>query len=252
MLRTTRVLIAALGLVLLFGTGAFAEKTYINGIDANYPPFAYVDKNGEPAGFDVDSLNWIAKKLGFKVEHRPMEWSTIVQSVLSNKIDMVYSGMTITPERAAKVNFSEPYYSVANVYAAKKGSGLTVDKIQHDKVRLGVQSGTPQVEWLKEHMGKEGWNFTLKFYDSAPLAFQDVMNGRIQAVAMDAAPVNDAIGRGLPLAVIDTFGDHEDFGVAINKDNAELLDLINKGIKLLKADPYWEVLKEKHLKGGNH
>ena len=56
MLRTTRVLIAALGLVLLFGTGAFAEKTYINGIDANYPPFAYVDKNGEPAGFDVDSL----------------------------------------------------------------------------------------------------------------------------------------------------------------------------------------------------
>lgn len=252
MLRTTRVLIAAIGLVLMFGTGAFAEKTYINGIDANYPPFAYVDKNGEPAGFDVDSLNWIAKKLGFKVVHKPMEWSTIVQSVLSNKIDMVYSGMSITPERSEKVNFSVPYWTVAQVFVAKKGSGLTVDKVFNDKVRLGVQSGTSEATWLKDNQAKEGWNFTTRYYDSAPLAFQDVLNGRIQAAAMDIAPADDAINRGLPLEIVGEFGESENFGVAVNKDNPELLALINKGIKMLMADPYWEVLKEKHLKGKSH
>ena len=45
-----------------------AGKHLINGIDANYPPFAYVDETGKPAGFDVDSMNWIAKKMGFTVE----------------------------------------------------------------------------------------------------------------------------------------------------------------------------------------
>ncbi|MCG8531569.1 MAG: ABC transporter substrate-binding protein [Desulfovibrionales bacterium] len=252
MLRTTRVLMLALGLVLMFGTGAFAEKTYINGIDANYPPFAYVDKNGEPAGFDVESLNWIADKLGFKVVHKPMEWSTIVQSVLANKIDMVYSGMSITPERAKKVSFSKPYWSVAYVVAAKKGTDLTLDKIYHDGLRIGVQTGTPAGEWLEKNKEKLGANYTLKFYDSAPLAMQDVMNGRIQVVAHDAAPVNDAIARGLPLVIVSEYGVHDDFGVAINKNNPELLALINKGIDLLKEDPYWNVLKEKYLKDSDH
>ncbi len=60
-------------LVLLLGAFpvSAAEKSYVNGIDANYPPFAYIDeKSGQPAGFDVDSLNWIAKKMGFTVTSR--------------------------------------------------------------------------------------------------------------------------------------------------------------------------------------
>ena len=252
MMKTTRLLIAALGMVLLFGTGAFAEKTYFNGIDANYPPFAYVDKNGEPAGFDVDSLNWIAKKLGFKVVHKPMEWSTIVQSVLSKKIDMVYSGMSITKERAEKVAFSKPYWEVAQVFVAKKGSNLTVDKVLNDTVRLGVQSGTSQATYLKDNHPKKGWKFETRYYDSAPLIFNDLLNGRIQIGAVDSAPANDAIANGLPLQIIGKFGKSEYFGVAINKDNPELLALINKGIDMLKADPYWEELKAKHLKGNKH
>lgn len=50
-----------------------AKKAYVNGIDPDYPPFAYVDeKTGQPAGFDVDSMNWIAKTMGFEVVHKPM------------------------------------------------------------------------------------------------------------------------------------------------------------------------------------
>ena len=59
-------LVLAVFLVFASAGGALAlEKSYINGIDANFPPFAYVDKTGQPSGFDIDAVNWIAKKNGF-------------------------------------------------------------------------------------------------------------------------------------------------------------------------------------------
>ena len=53
--------------------GFAAEKIYTNGFDAAYPPFTFIDKNGTPAGFDIDCVNWIAKEMGFKVKHQPTD-----------------------------------------------------------------------------------------------------------------------------------------------------------------------------------
>ena len=50
-----------------------AEKVYINGIDANFPPFSYVDQSNNPDGFDVKALDWIAREMDFKVKHKPVE-----------------------------------------------------------------------------------------------------------------------------------------------------------------------------------
>ncbi|GFM36731.1 ABC transporter substrate-binding protein [Desulfovibrio psychrotolerans] len=252
MLRKSTLLVAALSFVLLFGSMAFAQKHYVNGIDANYPPFGYIDASGKPAGFDVDSLNWIAEKMGFTVEHKPMEWSTIVQSLVSKKIDLVYSGMSITEERAKQVNFSDPYWKVAQVIVAKKDSGLTVDGAMKGGKALGVQSGTSEADSLQNMVGKDGYSYDLKYYDSAPLAIMDILNGRVPAAAMDIAPANDAIAHGKDIEIAGEFGEPEFFGVAVRKDDAELLETINKGLKLLMADPYWEELKAKHLKDGSH
>ena len=116
----------ALLLSLTLVPSAFAEgKRYINGIDANYPPFAYVDETGKPSGFDVDSMNWIAKKMGFVVEHKPMDWDGIIPALLAKKIDMVCSGMSVSPERSARAQFSEPYWTIRKVFVAKNGSELT-------------------------------------------------------------------------------------------------------------------------------
>ena len=119
-----------------------AGKHLINGIDANYPPFAYVDETGKPAGFDVDSMNWIAKKMGFTVEHKPMDWDGIIPALLAKKIDMVCSGMSISPERKAQANFSDPYWTIRKIFITKKGSKVTEDQIYNGKIKLGVQRGT--------------------------------------------------------------------------------------------------------------
>jgi len=242
-----RVFIIAALLALTVGTSVSA-RTVVNGIDANYPPFAYVDKNGKPAGFDVDALNWIGKTMGFEVKHKPMEWSTIVQAVVAKKIDVVMSGMTITEERQKQVNFSEPYWTVENAFVVKQDSDLTTEAILASKGRVGYQAGTSDGKWLAEANEKEGWGLELRQYDSAPQIVAEILNGRIIAGGMNMSPAQDAIAKGKPVKVAGTFGIREDFGVAIRYEDKELEELINEGLKNLMADPYWEVLKATHIK----
>ena len=80
-----KILSLALGLALALFAGQAMAKSYVNGIDPNYPPFAYIDeKTGEPAGFDVDSLNWIAKTMGFEVEHKPLAACSSLMALASD------------------------------------------------------------------------------------------------------------------------------------------------------------------------
>lgn len=91
------------------GNSAFAQdKVYINGIDANYPPFSFIDKNGNPDGLDVKAVDWIAEEMGFKVKHQPTEWDAIIPSLKNKKIDMIASGMTVTEERKKRLIFPFP------------------------------------------------------------------------------------------------------------------------------------------------
>ena len=247
----TRTLASVFGACLLAFSLAVpavaAEKTLINGIDANYPPFAYVDEKGNPAGFDVDSMNWIAKKMGFTVKHQPMDWDGIIPALLAKKIDMVCSGMSVSPERKARVTFSEPYWQIRKVYLTKKDSALTPSDIENGKKNLGVQRGTNEAEMLQKAVKEKGQNYTLRFYDSAPMGVEDLLNGRIDAFALDSAPAEDAISKGKAVKVVGNFGDVDDFAVATRNDDAELRKQVNEGYKLLMADPYWKELQAKHL-----
>ncbi len=221
-----------------------AEKVYINGIDANFPPFGYVDKKGVPDGFDVKSVDWIAKEMGFKVTHKPMDWAGIIPSLRAKKIDLIASGMSISDERRKQVNFTMPYWVIKQVIVATKDSKETVDQLLSKGNKIGVQRGTTEAKWMEENLIKKGGkDFTLVHYDSAPLAVMDVVNGRIAGAAMDDAPAKDA-ARKEPVKIVGTFGMHdEEFGYAVRKEDTELLKMLNEGLKKLMASPYWEEFK---------
>lgn len=240
-------LLLAAFLIATAGNAAAAEH-YINGIDANYPPFAFVDKTGKPSGFDVESMDWIAKKMDFTVEHRPMDWDGIIPSLLAKKIDMVCSGMSISPERKEKVNFSEPYWSIRKYLLVRADSSLTRDDLLKGKKNLGVQAGTNEAELLKQQAEEQGWNYTLKFYESPPLAIEDLINGRIDGAAIDSAPANEAMNKGKkPIKAVGEFAEPDDFGVAARKEDTALLEKINQGYVLLKQDPFWQELQDKYI-----
>lgn len=243
-----KIFVCTLLTALLAAVPAFAKKSYINGIDPNYPPFAYVDeKTGKPAGFDVDSMDWIAKTMGFEIVHKPMAWDGIIPALIGKQIDMVCSGMSITPERAKMVNFSTPYWTVLRVYAVPSNSTLTKDNILAQKIQLGVQRGTSEANAMKQEQQAKKYPFELRFYDSAPLAIADLLNGRIQAALMDELPADDAISKGRDIKKINSHFKPDQFGVAIRKEDKELEALVNEGYRRLMADPYWVELQKKYL-----
>lgn len=228
-------------------TGFAEEKVYINGIDANFPPFAFVDKTGKPDGFDVAVVDWIANKKGFKVKHQPMDWDGIIPSLKAKKIDMIASGMSITEARRQEVNFTDPYWVISQVLVAKKELDMTPEKALSNGNKVGVQRGTTEAKWMEENLVKQqGKKFELVYYDSAPLAIEDVVNGRIVAAAMDDAPAKDAV-RKKPVQIIGKFGmPDEEFGYAVRKEDAELLNTLNDGLKQIKMDPIWDEMKKKY------
>ena len=240
------VLTSLVTLALAFGGQAFAGKKLVNGIDANFPPFAFIDKTGNPSGFDVEAMDWIAKEMGYEVEHKAFDWDGIVTSLLTKKIDLVASGMSITPDRLKKVNFTNPYWRIEQVMVIKKGSNLTLDDLHHGNKIIGVQQGTSEAKWLKAEAKKQGWNFKLRYYNSSPLAVEDILNGRIAAAAMDDAPAKDAASKKA-VESIGPFGMHsEDFGYAIRKTDEQLLKDVNEGLKRLMASPKWDELIKKY------
>ena len=108
MVKKLSLFMAVVLALFMISSGTVCAKELINGIDANFPPFAYVDKAGTPGGFDIDAVNWIAKKMGFTVKQQPLDWDGIIPNLVAKKIDFIASGMSITPERQKIVNFTIP------------------------------------------------------------------------------------------------------------------------------------------------
>lgn len=240
-----------LGLMVVgcFALSAFAEtNVYVNGIDANYPPFAYVDETGNPTGFDVDAMNWIAQKMGFSVSHQPVDWDAIVPALVNKKIDMICSGLSISPERLAHVTFTDPYWDVHKVFLVRSDSTLTEKDILHGKKLLGVQRGTNEAVLLQQNLDVKKGNYTLRYVESGPSGIEKLQAGQIDALGLDSAPAADALAKGQKVKIAGVFGDSDLFAVATRNEDEALRTLLNEGYKLLMADPYWNELQARYIK----
>ena len=237
-----------LALVLSIGSGSVsaADKVYINGFDAAYPPFSFIDKTGQPAGFDIDAVNWIAKEMGFQVKHQPTDWAAIVPSLKAGKIDFIASGMSITPERQAQVNFADPYWQVVQLLVVRNDSNLTVEECLAPERKIGLLRGSAESKWITENLLKKGHKFELRPYDTTPLSIEDVANGRIDGAAVSNTALKEATDRGVPVKSIGSYGQPDvNYGYAVRKADTDFLNTLNEGLKRLKASPYWGELVKK-------
>ncbi|NYT06360.1 MAG: amino acid ABC transporter substrate-binding protein [Methanomicrobiales archaeon] len=216
---------------------------YIVGVDGEYPPYTYIDKEGKFHGLDVDSIRWIAEKKGFDVEIQAIAWDGIIPALNAGKIDMVYSGMTITDERKEKVSFSIPYMIINQSFAVHDESEVTLDDIMAGNAVIGAQRGTTGAFWVEENLVETGLmpEENLKLYDNFPLVVTDLGNKRIDASIYDRPPHMKAI-EGKPLHIIGEIYTGEEYGVAIRKEDTALLATINDGLTMLMNDPYWDEL----------
>lgn len=239
-------LVFALFLSLALCSGVCAEeKTYINGIDFGFPPFGFVNEKGDPAGFDVESVNWIADKMGFKVKHQPMDWDGIIPALVAGKIDFIASGMSATAERNLLVDFTIPYYQVTQVLVVQPKDNRSLEEVLKSKDTIGVQRGTVTNDLLKKLKGDPAYHFEIAEYDSTDLSLQDMKVGRIVGSGMDSSIANELL-RTQPFKVAGTFEAQPEFySYAVRETDDDLLKTLNEGLALLMADPYWKELKDK-------
>jgi polar amino acid transport system substrate-binding protein len=231
----------------LAGAAGFAAEKYVVGIDGDYPPYCFMGADGKPTGFDVESIQWIAGEMGFEVEITPTAWDGIIPALLAKKIDMVYSGMTVNEERRKQVDFSNTYWEIDQAVAVRNESTTTFDDFMAGKVAVGTQRGCTAAEWIEDNLVKKGVlpADKLRLYDNFPAAAMDLEIGRVEAAMMDDMIVLGAI-RGKPLKIIGTIKTGEEYAVAVRKEDKELKDKINEGLKRLMASPKWEELKAKY------
>lgn len=223
------------------------KDSYIIGIDGAYPPYSSQEKDGSFVGFDIDSARWIADRMGFKVQFQAVAWDGIIPALLAKKIDMVYSGMTITDERKQQVAFSKPYLKINQSVAVRGDSTLTFDDIMAGKAIIGSQRGTTGEMWVQDNLIATGKMpaSNLKSLDNFPLAITALVNRQVDATVYDKPPTVDVI-KGQNAKIIHEIDTKEEYGIAIRKEDTALLETMNKGLDQLMADPYWNQLKAKY------
>lgn len=213
--------------------------------DAAWPPFEYVDENSkEIVGFDIDLMNAIAEKAGFEVEYINVAWDPLLAGMAQCQYDASISAMTITEERKESFNFSDPYFAAGQVVTVQVGNTDITSKDALTGKTVGAQIGTTGAIEVGNMEG-----VTLKTYDDVGLAFQDLMNGQIDAVVADNPLALGYVGENPDKlkTVGDVFTD-EYYGVAVCKDNTQLVEDINEALAELIAEGYIDELVEKWLK----
>ncbi|MDR1870925.1 MAG: ABC transporter substrate-binding protein [Deltaproteobacteria bacterium] len=229
------------------GSSLFAKDApLVNGIDAKYPPFAYIAESGEAQGFDIDMINWIAKKKGLSVVHQAFDWSSIVTNLKDKKLDLIASGLSVTAERAEQVTFSNPYWKVKQVVLVKADSPLTLDEVLKGGKTIGLQSGTSELASMEKANGQDGRKYTITGFESADMSIQDVINGRIDAAVMNDSKATEFLEK-FPVKALGLAGiPDEDYAIAVNKESVELLKVLNEGLAEIQKDPIWAELIKKH------
>jgi polar amino acid transport system substrate-binding protein len=237
--------------VLLFLAAPLAaqDNEIKNGIGASFPPFAYLGPDGKPTGFDVEALNWIAEKAGLTVVHTPLEWDGIIGALKDKKIDVIAAGLSITPERAEQIAFTKPYWTITHVVVVKNDSPLSLEEALTTGKKIGVQRGTSDEAAMEEANNKNGRKYSIVPYESFGGAIDEVISGNLDAVVLNDESA-DKTAAEKPIKILGDAGiPIEEFAYGVNKDNPELLTLLNEGLTALMADPYWLTLTEKYKPG---
>lgn len=202
------------------------------GTDDTYPPMEYTDSTGRLKGFDVDLGDAIGQVLNEKVVWKPTAWDGIIPGLQAKQYDMIMSSMNVTPDRQKQIQFVS-YGNFGQVIVVGANSKANIQSISDLKgKKVGVQIGTTSEDALKQEGG-----ITIKEYNTFPDAFQDLANGRVDAVVVD-----ESVGRYYMATSPNAFKvvgqpfQSEPVGIGIGKDDTQLDQQVQQAINTLKQN----------------
>lgn len=242
------VLLGALpGMVLADTLSEIQDRGVLRvGMEPGYMPFEMTNQKGEIIGFDVDMAKRIAKAMGVKLELVSTAWDGIIPALLTNKFDMIMSGMTVTPQRNLKIAFADPYIVVGQSILVKKeyaGEVKSYKDLNNPKFKLGSKLGTTGEQATKRMISKAKYIS----FETEQEGVMDLVNGKIDAFVYDLpymAIANAQKSEG-KLIFLDQPFTYEPLGWAIRHGNADFLNWLNNYLAQMKNDGTYDKIYEK-------
>ena len=222
-----------------------AGKKYVINTDTTFAPFEFENDKGEMVGVDLDILKAIAEDQGFEYEVIPVGFSAAVTALEAGECDGVIAGMSITDERAAKYDFSEPYYDSGVGMAVLQGSDITTyDQLKGQNVAAKI--GTEGCTFAESIADQYGFEVT-QFEGSSDM-YQAVLGGEAVACFEDYPVIGYEISRGLGLTLPTPMEKGSSYGFATLKGaNPELVEMFNKGLENIKADGTYDKILSTYI-----
>jgi lysine-arginine-ornithine-binding protein len=188
---TRKILFAAIGAIMTLGPSiaAAAEKVTM-ATEASFPPFSKTEADGTYTGFELDLGNEVCKRAGFECTWVKQDFDGAIAALQAKKFDIIFSSMSIKPERQKVADFSLPYYNVASAVFAKKGSLKAVPADLSGK-KVGVYGGATQDLYARAHFdGAE-----VRPYENIDLMSADLVAGRIDAMFVEDLPGQEFLAK---------------------------------------------------------
>ncbi|NLC51563.1 MAG: basic amino acid ABC transporter substrate-binding protein, partial [Firmicutes bacterium] len=211
------------------------KEVLLMGTNAGFIPFEFLNEDEEIDGFDIELAEEIASILGMELEVLDMDFGGLILAVKNGQIDIAVAGITITEERLESVNFSDPYYVAGQTIVVREDE-TGISGIEDLAGRLvGVQEGTTG-DFECDDLIEEGLfkSEDVRRFPQVNEVFLALESGQVDAVIMDEPVANRYIEERGGMKTIGGVFTEEEFGIAIAKENKELLEQINAALKEIK------------------
>ncbi len=216
------------------------------GLEAGYMPFEMRSKSGEIIGFDVDIAKLMAKSMGVKLKLVNTAWDGIIPALITDKFDIIMSGMTITQKRNLKINFANPYIVVGQAILIRKsltGKVKSYKDLNNPKYTIVTKLGVTGEFATKKYMPRA----KLKTFETEPEAAMEVINGRADAFVYDQPYcavfyAKKGIGK---LTFLDKPFTYEPLAWGIKKGDPDFLNWLNNFLRQIKHDGAYKKIYKK-------
>jgi polar amino acid transport system substrate-binding protein len=201
---------------------------FILGLDDSFPPLGFRSETNVIVGYDIDLATEVARRLGVGFRAQPIEWDAKEQELNTGKIDCIWNGFTITPDRQKALAFTTPYLDNAQVVVVRSDSGITSLAGLAGK-KVGIQSGSSAQEAVDGNTEfKKSLKEVVMFKDNIT-ALNDLEIKGVDGVVMDSVVANYSIQvTGKPFTVLTQGLANEEYGVAFRKGDLALRDKVQQ------------------------
>ena len=211
-----------------------------------YAPFNYTNADGTLGGFDIEIANAICADMQVTCEIMAQDWDGIIPGLKAGKYDAIVAAMSVTPERAQQVAFTDPYFSNTLVFLAKKDSSFDPSNSSNiDSHSIAAQRSTISSQWLEKAYPKAD----MKLYDTLSNAFLDLGSGRVDAMISDKLPaiewLSSPSGSNYMLKG-DEIDINDNFAIAVRPNDA-LQAKINTSLSNIKANGTYDKINQKYF-----